>query len=115
MSLNLRSAKDVFALLTVLAAGVLAGAYLCPSRRGNDAVAARASVAAAPRQAQTARVTALGRLRPGRGVVRVAGPSQAAVVVGKLLVEEGDSVERGQPIALLDNHATQRAAAERLA
>jgi HlyD family secretion protein len=36
------------------------------------------------------------------------------VVVGKLLVEEGDRVQRGQAIALLDNHAAQKAAVDRL-
>lgn len=119
MSLNLRSSKDVFALLAVLAVGVLAGVLLVPSiagrSEGRGAGTAQASVAPPPREPQSPRVTALGRLRPGRGVVRVAGPSQVAVVVGKLLVEEGDRVERGQALALLDNHAAQKAAVERLA
>jgi HlyD family secretion protein len=112
MSLNFRSPKDLLVILCFLAAGVLAG-ILVQRHRQNPIAEAR-TTPARQEQRQT-RVTALGRLRPGRGVVRVAGPSQIAVVVGKLLVEEGDRVERGQPIALLDNHAAQKAAVDRLA
>lgn len=112
MSVNIRSAKDLFLILCVLALGVLAGILV--SRPAQHPVS-EARAASAPPEHRNTRVTALGRLRPGRGVVRVAGPSQLAVVVGKLLVEEGDSVQRGQAIALLDNHAAQKAVVDRLA
>ena len=49
-------------------------------------------------------VTALGRLEPGGGVIRLAGPSGPAVVE-RLLVEEGERVAAGQTIAVLDSHA----------
>jgi HlyD family secretion protein len=111
MSLNLRSARDLFVILCVLAVGIVAGILV--SRRTQNPNS-EAHAASAPPEHRNTRVTALGRLRPGRGVVRVAGPSQIAVVVGKLLVEEGDSVQRGQAIALLDNHAAQKAAVDRL-
>lgn len=57
-------------------------------------------------------VTALGRLEPGDGVVRVAGPSSGSSVVAALEVEEGDFVEAGQRLAILDRHAVESAAAE---
>lgn len=105
MTLNIRS---IVVIVSVLAAGVMAGFFLQP----------RKSAETSPKPASTekpqSRVTALGRLRPGRGVVRVAGPSQLVVVVGKLLVEEGNRVQRGQAIALLDNHAAQKAVVDRL-
>jgi HlyD family secretion protein len=49
-----------------------------------------------------ARVTALGRLEPRDGLLRIAGPSRPSVVVAKLRVEEGDRVAAGQPLAELD-------------
>jgi multidrug efflux pump subunit AcrA (membrane-fusion protein) len=54
-------------------------------------------------------VSALGRIEPRHGVLRVAGPPRAAVVIEKLLVEEGDRVERGQELAVLQGIALQRA------
>lgn len=57
---------------------------------------ARAAAAGPPR------VTALGRLQPRGGIVQVAGPSRPSVVIAELLVEEGDRLEAGQPIAVLD-------------
>ena len=116
MSLSVRSPKTVVIVLAVLVVAIVAAAWLVASIAGRgDAGTAQASVAPTPPVPEPARITALGRLRPGRGVMRVAGPSRAVVVVGKLLVEEGDRVERGQPIALLDNHAAQKAAVDRLA
>jgi len=56
------------------------------------------------------RVGALGRLEPKDGVLRVAGPSLMSVVVQRLLVDEGDRVEAGQVIALLDEVAIREAA-----
>jgi HlyD family secretion protein len=114
MSVNLRSPKDAFLILCILAAGVVAGVVV-QQHRQNPIADPPAPAQREPGRAAAAHVTALGRLRPGRGVIRVAGPSQLAVVVGKLLVEEGDQVQRGQPIALLDNHAAQQAVVDRLA
>jgi HlyD family secretion protein len=47
-------------------------------------------------------VSALGRLEPKDGLIQVAGPSQMVAVVKELLVDEGDRVEKGQVIAVLD-------------
>jgi HlyD family secretion protein len=57
-----------------------------------------------------ARVTALGRLEPRDGILRIAGPSRPSVVVAKLRVEEGDRVAAGQPLADLDAIAADEAA-----
>lgn len=46
------------------------------------------------------KVTALGRVEPAGGVINVAASEQG--VVKELLVEEGDKVTQGQPVAYLD-------------
>ena len=55
------------------------------------------------------RVTALGRLEPRGGPVRVAGPSVAVAVIAALDVEAGDTVQAGQVIARLDRYPLQQA------
>jgi HlyD family secretion protein len=60
------------------------------------------------------RVAALGRIEPGRGVIRVAGPPKPTVVIERLLVEEGDAVRRGQAIASLAGIGVQQAEVARL-
>ena len=47
------------------------------------------------------RVSALGRIDPHNGVFKVAGPPRAAVVIKELLVDEGDSVDKDQIVAVL--------------
>jgi HlyD family secretion protein len=69
---------------------------------------------AAPPTERLARVAALGRLEPGEGVIRVAGPPRPAVVIEQLLVEEGDRVEKGQSIATLAGIGVQQAKVARL-
>jgi HlyD family secretion protein len=59
-------------------------------------------------------ITGLGRLEPKDGVIRVAGPSRPAVVIAKLLIEEGDRVKEGQPIAVLDSYEVHKAELARL-
>ncbi|MEL7505033.1 MAG: ABC exporter membrane fusion protein [Cyanobacteria bacterium J06554_6] len=50
-------------------------------------------------------VTALGRVEPEDEVIHVSAPSSAeATRIETLLVEEGDQVEAGQVIAILDSH-----------
>src|SRR5262245_36844336 len=56
------------------------------------------------------RVTALGRIEPKDGILRIAGPSRPSVVVAKLVVEEGDRVAAGQALAELDSIAADEAA-----
>jgi HlyD family secretion protein len=50
-------------------------------------------------------ITALGRLQPKDGILRVAGPSRPSVVIAELVVDEGDRVTTGQPLAVLDTRA----------
>ena len=63
---------------------------------------------------QLQKVSALGRLEPRNGIIRVAGPPRAAVVIKELTVAEGDWVARGQTIAVLLGIAVQRAEVARL-
>ena len=74
-------------------------------------------VAAVPRTAEPpppARITALGRLEPKDGIMRIAGPSHPAVVIGKLLVDTNDRVTAGQTIAILDSYDATKADVARL-
>lgn len=76
-------------------------------------------VAAVPAQepavhARPSEITALGRLEPKDGVIRVAGPSHFAVVIGRLLIDTNDRVQAGQTIAILDNYAATQADVARL-
>ena len=58
-------------------------------------------------------ISALGRLEPEHGIIRVASPStpQAAygAVLAALRVEEGDDVEQGQLLAVADTAAVMEA------
>jgi HlyD family secretion protein len=80
-----------------------------------DDPAASVAVADASRQVTASRaVTALGRLEPGEGIIRIAGPSRPSVVIATLLLEEGARVAAGQPIAILDTQAEDGARVVRM-
>lgn len=53
-------------------------------------------------------VSSLGRIEPHNGVIRLAGPSELAVV-SELLVEEGDHLKVGQVLARLDTYEIKTA------
>jgi HlyD family secretion protein len=72
---------------------------------GRESTAALAMAAKTPPK----RVTALGRIEPRDGIIRVSGPARPSVVIGKLHVEEGDRVQEGQPLAELDSTTTDQA------
>jgi HlyD family secretion protein len=102
----------------VLLAGAIAVLALVVGRRFLPDVAV-SPVAAVPAResvvaARPSDITALGRLEPKDGVIRVAGPSHFAVVIGKLFVDVNDRVQAGQTIAILDNHAATKADVARL-
>jgi HlyD family secretion protein len=92
-------------------AGFLAGRELLPNIDGAAKVAAVAPAAPA---AGPVEITALGRLEPKDGIIRVAGPSHFAVVIGKLFIDTNDRVTAGQPIAVLDNYESSKAAVAEL-
>lgn len=99
------------AVVTVAVPGLQEALGLRPSSaRGRAAEAALPEVAEGPPEA----VAALGRIEPLHGVRRLAGPPRPAVVIGELLVEEGDRVVEGQPVARLAERAVQRAEVARL-
>jgi len=85
-----------------LAARVLAAAMLLTTGVSCDSVGRASggtSTESAPAPTGPRAVTALGRLQPKDGIIRVAGPSRPTVVIAKLLVDTGDVVEAGQPLA----------------
>lgn len=86
---------------------------LCITFRGGLADGSAIESAAASLHAP-ARIAALGRIEPRGGVRRIAGPSRPSVVIAKLQVDEGDSVEAGQVIAVLDTRETLQARLRRL-
>lgn len=59
-------------------------------------------------------IAALGRLEPKDGVLTIAGPARPAIVISKLAIDEGDTVQQGQVIAVLDSLAGQEALVDRL-
>ena len=100
------------AVAVVAAAG--AGLWLSRTALHDDADTLRAGSAIAAVPSEPARITALARIEPKDGVRRIAGPSDPSVVIGKLLVEEGDPVSEGQVIAVLDNYAVLESRVARL-
>jgi HlyD family secretion protein len=70
------------------------------------------SKTATPAPAAPNAVTALGRLEPIGEVIKVSAPSSqgGSAIVEKLDVKEGDKVQKGQIIAILDNRAKLEAA-----
>ena len=74
---------------------------------------------AAAAGAQERAVSSLGRIEPHNGVLRLAGPSGGGgiggvAVIESLAVSEGDWVEKGDVVAVLDNHAVREANVARL-
>lgn len=63
---------------------------------------------------QLTRVSALGRIEPQDGVIKIAGPPEMAVVIQELLVKEGDPVKKGQVIAILVGISVDEAEVSRL-
>ena len=60
------------------------------------------------------RVSALGWIEPEDGLIRLAGPSGMAAVIGQLFVDDGDPIEKGQLIATLDTVAELEAKVDHL-
>ena len=100
------------AVLVLLWSGAPDGRGCVGARRDPGPGDPAGPLSAAPQALE--RVAALGRIEPGRGVVRVAGPPRPAVVIERLFVEEGDPVKQGQEIASLAGIGVHRADVERL-
>jgi HlyD family secretion protein len=92
----------------IVVALALAGWQFTRMLRATEPAPAGATVPDGPRT-----ITALGRLEPRDGAIRIAGPSRPSAVVGKLLVDENDVVRAGQTLAILDTHPTREAEVER--
>lgn len=65
-------------------------------------------------QAQERIISSLGRIEPAGGLIRVAGPSGLSSVLMDLRVAEGDSVEAGQVLAMLNEYPVRQADLRRL-
>lgn len=106
------STKHLVALGVVAAAAAGTWTNWAALRDEAGAHDVSSAAAAVPRVPTT--IAALGRIEPKDGVRRIAGPSNPSVVIGRLLVEEGDPVTEGQVIAVLDNHAVLESRSARL-
>ncbi len=82
----------------------------------NSSAADPASLASikAVAEPRASRVAGRGRLEPAGGVIHIAGPARQPAVVAELKVREGDWVEAGQTIAVLDGLPALRATVQRL-
>jgi HlyD family secretion protein len=106
----MRSRASSIAPLTLLVVLLASGLGFADDVGGDDADLGRPEA----RDRIGRNVTALGRLEPSGGVIRLAGPARPSVVISELLVSEGDRVEKGQRIAVLDTFALQTAEVTRL-
>ena len=92
-------------LPVVIAAGILATAKVEQLRTMNAPIAPSAPAAIS--------VNAIGRLEPTGKVIKLSAPSsglEAVSRVDRVLVKEGQSVKKGEAIAILDNLPTNQAA-----
>jgi HlyD family secretion protein len=97
--------RIVLAVMLVATSSLILIGVLRAREENTERIAAKSP----PPPAASDRVSALGRIQPDDGIIRVAGPSQPAVVIGKLLIDDNDRVTAGQPIAILDTHAVNEA------
>ena len=103
--------------IAVLAAVGAAGWWMgqrrapLPGRAGSTGSSVGAGQGSPSASLARSRVVALGRIRP-RTRVRVAGPARPSVVVGRLLTDQGQRVEKGQELAQLDSLAGEQAEVE---
>lgn len=106
-------------LAVVLIGGALFAVWELRSFLPFDVVRGEEQQASADPQPQgagigTSTITALGRIEPREGVIRVSGPSRVAVVIGELRVAKGDKIKAGETIAVLDSYTSEQAVVDRL-
>ncbi len=112
--LRIRVTRSLAASLFI-AAGAAGWAVYTVSNQSTagPGLPATAQAAIEPRRS-IATITALGRIEPKDRVRHVAGPSQPSVVIAELFIEEGDTVNEGDVIAVLDNYELLAATVARL-
>ncbi|MEO0967037.1 MAG: HlyD family efflux transporter periplasmic adaptor subunit [Cyanobacteria bacterium J06639_18] len=89
----------------VVAAGILATAKV-------EQLRTMTGVSVTPTAPATISVNAIGRLEPTGKVIKLSAPSsglEAVSRVDRVLVREGQSIEKGETIAILDNLSTNQA------
>ena len=99
----------IFAAVTVAAPILVPVLHGGPSGQASEGQPATVKTSTRP-------VSALGRLEPEHGIIRVAAPSTpqsiSGAVLKSLLVEEGDKVSEGQLLAITDTAAVMEATME---
>lgn len=100
--------------LALFLSGAALGAAGYGQLRAQASAEGELPAVSAPPPTRPSRISALGRIEPKDGVLDVAGPSDPSVVIARLLVDEGDRVEKGQVLATLDTADLRRARVERL-
>ena len=100
-------------LALLLLGGAALAAVYGPGHLVPGAPAEPAVAAPPPAWRAGSSVSALGRIEPEDGLMRLGGPSGPSVVVAELGVDKGDRIEVGQLIATLDTAELWRAAVER--
>ena len=87
--------------LRCIVASAALGALLVACEHDASETGDTAAMASVPATG-SAVVSALGRLEPKDGILRVTGPSRPSLVIADLLVQKGDRLKAGTPIAVLD-------------
>lgn len=96
---------SVFAI-AVLGASLAGGSGYAVIAHRDDSKTAQPSIVAA----QPSRITALGRVEPVSRVIRITGPTGASAGrIGTIRVAEGDRVQSGDVLAILDTEQALRA------
>ncbi|NJR54309.1 MAG: HlyD family efflux transporter periplasmic adaptor subunit [Acaryochloris sp. CRU_2_0] len=97
------SGKWMIAGATVLALGITAvGVHLAIQKLSKPAALSTQNATVKPRK-----INALGRIEPAGQVVQVSGPTGERIL--RLLVKEGQQLEKGQPIAFLESYPERQA------
>jgi HlyD family secretion protein len=107
--------KSARLILTVFLGSVLTGVAYKPraistGETGRDTASSLAPLDLSAEDMRPHKVAAPGRIEPDGGVIRVGAPIDFGVsTISRLLVAEGDRVEAGQVIAILDKHDSAEA------
>lgn len=108
---SLKSPGVIIATLSALSLGIVGlGLYLMLRPSSTSQAPVDEMAIAQPSEAR--KITALGRIEPEGGIYNIASPSSiGASRVLRILVQEGQAVQQGQPLAVMDSYEQLRSAA----